>query len=93
MHKLVVSIQLEDGVYKTLSQFAENAHRDIGAVVSEMITDQLAGSWLRREQAQVDTLSLAERRKLARGAWGSWGLKPGTNSADLVRELRSEWAR
>ena len=91
MQQLTVSIHLDDQVFKILTRYAAIAHRDIGAVVSELITEQLADLSLRVEAEQIRTLPLAERRALARGAWGSWALTDGTNSVDVVRQLRAEW--
>lgn len=91
MHQLTVSIDLDEQVYRILSRYAAVAHRDIGTIVSELVTNQLAELTLRVEQEQVRALPLAERRALARGAWGSWALTDGTNSVELVRQLRAEW--
>lgn len=92
MHEITVSLQLDEQAYKTLTRYAAMAERDIETIVSEMIIEQLGGLSLRVEQESIKTLSPTERRALARAAWGSWSLTPGTTSTDLVRELRSEWS-
>lgn len=93
MHQITVSIPLDEEVYKTLSRYATVAHRDLGAIVNELLTERLAELSLRVEQEQIRGLPLEERRALARGAWGSWALTKGMNSVDLVRQLRGEWTR
>lgn len=93
MHQLTVSIQLDEEVYQTLTHYAAITHRDIESIISEILTGQLGALSRRVEQERIKALPLEERRALARGAWGSWALRDGENSVDLIRQLRAEWTR
>lgn len=92
MDHVTISVELEEKVYRTLARYATMVHRDVSAIVGELLTEQLAELTLRMEAERIRALPLAERRAIARGAWGSWNLGGGLNSVELVRHLRAEWA-